>query len=61
MLLYCLYYQECVIGELSEEEESSSKSLKDKKVNGPDTGKGQSLSFKITSKVPYKTVLKGNL
>ena len=33
------------------------KSSKDKKANGPDSGKG--LVFKITSKVPYKTVLKG--
>lgn len=49
--------QECNVEEASDEEEASSKSSKDKKANGPDSGKG--LIFKITSKVAYKTVLKG--
>lgn len=48
--------QECNLEEV-EEEEPPAKSSKDKKANGPDSGKG--LVFKITSKVPYKTVLKG--
>ena len=43
--------------EVSDEEEPAPKSSKDKKANGPD--KEPSLVFKITSKVPYKTVLKG--
>lgn len=51
--------QECNIEEGSDEEEPQSKSSKDKKANGPDSGKAPSLVFKITSKVPYKTVLKG--
>jgi dynamin GTPase len=50
--------QECNIEEVPDEEEPPSKSSKDKKVNGPDT-KAPSLVFKMTSKVPYKTVLKG--
>lgn len=49
--------QECNVDEASDEEEASSKGSKDKKSNGPDSGKG--LVFKITSKVAYKTVLKG--
>ncbi|KAK6937954.1 Dynamin stalk domain, partial [Dillenia turbinata] len=49
--------EECNIEEV-EEEETSSKSSKDKKANGPD--KSPSLVFKITSKVPYKTVLKAH-
>jgi dynamin GTPase len=44
---------------MSEEEEAPSKSSKNKKANGPDSGKAPSLVFKITSKVPYKTLLKG--
>ncbi|XP_010274994.1 PREDICTED: dynamin-2A [Nelumbo nucifera] len=52
--------EECNIEEVSEEEEPPSKSSKDKKANGPDSGKGPSLVFKITSKVPYKTVLKAH-
>ena len=51
--------QECNIEEASDEEEPPAKSSKDKKANGPDSGKAPSLVFKITSKVPYKTVLKG--
>lgn len=36
------------------------KSSKDsKKSSGSESGKGPSLVFKITSKVPYKTVMKG--
>ncbi|XWS21989.1 hypothetical protein CRYUN_Cryun30bG0105000 [Craigia yunnanensis] len=49
--------EECSIEEVSDDEEPAPKSLKDKKANGPD--KEPSLVFKITSKVPYKTVLKG--
>ncbi|KAJ0086374.1 hypothetical protein Patl1_07140 [Pistacia atlantica] len=33
---------------------------KDKKANGPDSGKAASLVFKLTSKVQYKTVLKAH-
>uniref|UniRef100_A0A803PKG4 dynamin GTPase n=1 Tax=Cannabis sativa TaxID=3483 RepID=A0A803PKG4_CANSA len=52
--------EECNVEEASEEEDQPpSKSSKDKKANGPDSGKG-SLVFKITSKVPYKTVLKAH-
>ncbi|MCL7023439.1 hypothetical protein MKW94_020493 [Papaver nudicaule] len=50
--------EECNIEELSEEEEAPSKSSKDKKSN--DSSKGSNLLFKITSKVPYKTVLKAH-
>ncbi|KAL5982575.1 Dynamin-2A [Asimina triloba] len=53
-----LEFYECNLEEV-EEEEPPPKSSKDKKANGPDTGKG-SLVFKITSKVPYKTVLKAH-
>ncbi|XP_022141826.1 dynamin-2A-like isoform X2 [Momordica charantia] len=55
--------EDCIIEEASDEEEPPpppSKSSKDKKANGPDSGKGPSLVFKITSKVPYKTVLKAH-
>ncbi|CAM8999406.1 unnamed protein product [Rhodiola kirilowii] len=52
--------EECTIEEASEEEEVPSKSKKDKKANGPDSGKGSGLAFKITNKVPYKTVLKAH-
>ncbi|GFY94674.1 dynamin-like protein 6 [Actinidia rufa] len=52
--------EECNIEEVSEEEDPPSKSSKDKKANGPDLGKAPSLVFKITSKVPYKTVLKAH-
>lgn len=38
--------------------EKKSKSSKDKKSNGPES-KGPGLVFKITCRVPYKTVLKG--
>lgn len=52
--------EECNIEEVPDEEEPPPKSSKDKKkVNGPDT-KAPSLVFKITSKVPYKTVLKAH-
>lgn len=50
--------QECNIEEVPDEEDPPSKSSKDKKSNGPDSGK-VNLVFKITSRVPYKTVLKG--
>lgn len=50
--------QECSIDDGSDEEEPPSKSSKDKKEKGSD-GKGANLVFKITSKVQYKTVLKG--
>ncbi|EEF34560.1 Dynamin-2A, putative [Ricinus communis] len=49
--------EECNIEEPSDDDETSSKSSKDKKSNGPD--KGANLVFKISSRVPYKTVLKG--
>ncbi|KAL2456112.1 Dynamin-2A [Abeliophyllum distichum] len=52
--------EECNLEEVPEEEEASSKSSKDKKANGPDGGKQPSLVFKITSRVPYKTVLKAH-
>ncbi|KAL9672630.1 hypothetical protein QQ045_028882 [Rhodiola kirilowii] len=50
--------EECTIEEASEEDAAPSKNKKDKKANGPDSGKGSGLAFKITNKVPYKTVLK---
>ncbi|KAF5741949.1 hypothetical protein HS088_TW10G00957 [Tripterygium wilfordii] len=50
--------EECNIEEASDDEELPSKSSKDKKANG--TEKALSLVFKITSKVPYKTVLKAH-
>ncbi|TXG53490.1 hypothetical protein EZV62_022659 [Acer yangbiense] len=52
--------EECIIEEASDEEEPPAKSSKDKKANGPDSAKAPSLVFKITSKVPYKTVLKAH-
>ncbi|CAK9134207.1 unnamed protein product [Ilex paraguariensis] len=52
--------EECNIDEVSDEEEPPSKSSKDKKANGPDTAKTPTLIFKITSRVPYKTVLKAH-
>ncbi|KAH9725949.1 Dynamin-2A [Citrus sinensis] len=52
--------EECNIEEIPEEEEPPAKSSKDKKANGPDSGKAPSLVFKITSKIPYKTVLKAH-
>lgn len=57
--IFVNFFQECNIEEVSDEDEAPPKSSKDKKANGPDSGKGPSLIFKITSKVPYKTVLKG--
>ncbi|CAL0328718.1 unnamed protein product [Lupinus luteus] len=48
--------EECNIEEVPEEDPPA-KSSKDKKANGPDSGK-VNLVFKITSRVPYKTVLK---
>ncbi|XP_027333740.1 dynamin-2A-like isoform X1 [Abrus precatorius] len=50
--------EECNIDEISDDDEASAKSSKDKKSNGPDSGKASNLIFKITSKVPYKTVMK---
>lgn len=50
--------EECNIDEISDEDEAPGKSSKDKKSNGPDSGKASNLVFKITSKVPYKTVMK---
>nr|BAF00882.1 putative phragmoplastin [Arabidopsis thaliana] len=49
----------CTIEEIPEDEVEKSKSSKDKKANGPDS-KGPGLVFKITCKVPYKTVLKAH-
>ncbi|XP_065847491.1 dynamin-2A-like [Euphorbia lathyris] len=51
--------EECNIEEVSDEEEPPAKSSKDKKSNGP-ASKAPSLLFKLTSKVPYKTVLKAH-
>ncbi|KAG4386198.1 hypothetical protein GLYMA_12G242300v4 [Glycine max] len=51
--------EECNIEEVADEEDPPSKSSKDKKSNGPDSGK-VNLVFKITSRVPYKTVLKAH-
>ncbi|CAA7020706.1 unnamed protein product [Microthlaspi erraticum] len=51
--------EECTIEEIPEDELEKSKSSKDKKANGPDA-KGPGLVFKITCKVPYKTVLKAH-
>ncbi|XP_065870561.1 dynamin-2A isoform X2 [Euphorbia lathyris] len=50
--------EECNVEEISEEEEAPSKSSKDKKANGPE--KAVNLTFKITSRVQYKTVLKAH-
>ncbi|KAH0903519.1 hypothetical protein HID58_043022 [Brassica napus] len=50
---------ECSIEEISDDEGEKSKSSKDKKSNGPDS-KGPGLVFKITCRVPYKTVLKAH-
>lgn len=59
-VFYGWYYQECNLEEVSEEEEAPpTKSSKDKKANGPDAVKAPSLVFKLTSRVQYKTVLKG--
>ncbi|KAJ4713878.1 Dynamin-like [Melia azedarach] len=52
--------EECNVEEIPDEEEPPAKSSKDKKANGPDSGKASSLVFKITSKIPYKTVLKAH-
>lgn len=55
--------QECVIEEVSEDgtnDEPVKSSKGSKKANGPDASKASaSLDFKIISKVPYKTVVKG--
>lgn len=58
-VIYGSYYQECNLEEVSEEEAPPTKSSKDKKANGPDVVKAPSLVFKLTSRVQYKTVLKG--
>lgn len=50
--------EECNIDEISDEDEAPAKSSKDKKSNGLDSGKASNLIFKITSKVPYKTIMK---
>ncbi|RYR44382.1 hypothetical protein Ahy_A08g040720 isoform C [Arachis hypogaea] len=49
--------KECNIEEASDEDDPPSKSSKDKKSNAADSSK-VTLVFKITSRVPYKTVLK---
>ncbi|KAE8670509.1 Dynamin-2B [Hibiscus syriacus] len=53
-----LSLQECNIEEVADDEGGSSKSSKDKKTTGPE--KEPSLVFKITSRIPYKTVLKAH-
>jgi len=60
VLLLVVPDQECIIDDISEDDEVSTKSSKDKKSNGPDSGKASNLVFKITNKVAYKTVMKGN-
>ena len=57
---YLFIIQECSVEEITEEEDPPSKGSKDKKSNGPDSKK-PSLVFKITSRIPYKTVLKGKV
>ncbi|XP_054790683.1 dynamin-2A-like isoform X2 [Prosopis cineraria] len=49
--------QECNIEETSDDD-APAKGSKDKKADGPDSGKSPSLIFKITSKDPHKTVMK---
>ncbi|KAJ6852194.1 dynamin-2A-like [Iris pallida] len=51
--------EDCNIEEVNDEEPPKS-SKSSKKANGPDTGKDSSRIFKITSKVPYKSVLKAH-
>ncbi|KAF6175355.1 hypothetical protein GIB67_000379 [Kingdonia uniflora] len=51
--------KECNVEEIPDEEPPS-KGSKDKKGNASDSGKVPNLMFKITSKVPYKTVLKAH-
>ncbi|BAT89146.1 hypothetical protein LR48_Vigan08g014400 [Vigna angularis] len=51
--------EECNIEEAGDEDDPPSKSSKDKKSNGPDSGK-VNLVFKITNRVPYKSVLKAH-
>ncbi|KAL9325460.1 hypothetical protein ACSQ67_006105 [Phaseolus vulgaris] len=58
VLLLVVPDQECIIDDISEDDEVSTKSSKDKKSNGPDSGKASNLVFKITNKVAYKTVMK---
>ncbi|KAF7842823.1 chloride channel protein CLC-c-like [Senna tora] len=50
--------EECNIEETSDDDEAPAKSSKDKKANGPDSAKAPNLTFKLTSKVAYKTVMK---
>ncbi|KAK7263777.1 hypothetical protein RJT34_31374 [Clitoria ternatea] len=50
--------EDCNIDEISDDDEASAKSSKDKKSNGPDSGRASNLIFRITSKIPYKTVMK---
>nr|AAF19398.1 dynamin homolog [Astragalus sinicus] len=53
--------EECNIEEVPDEDDPPPKSSKDKKSNGPDSSKDKvNLVFKITSRVPYKTVLKAH-
>ncbi|KAJ6794979.1 dynamin-2A-like [Iris pallida] len=52
--------EECNIEAISDEEEFSKSSKDSKKKGGGDTAKGPSRMFKITNKVPYKTVLKAH-
>ncbi|KOM48382.1 hypothetical protein LR48_Vigan07g208600 [Vigna angularis] len=51
--------QECNIEEVENEDDPPSKSSKDKKSNRPDSGK-VNIVFKITNRVPYKSVLKAH-
>lgn len=58
VLVQPVIFQECNIEEM-EEEEPPAPSKKDKKSKVVEE-KAPSLAFKITSKVAYKTVLKGD-
>lgn len=57
IIIFIFSIQDCTIEEVSDDDETSSKSGKNKKSNGPD--KSSNLMFKLTTKIPYKTVLKG--
>lgn len=52
------HLQECNLEEVPDEEDPPKSSKDSKKANGAE--KSPTLVFKITSKVAYKTVLKGN-
>jgi dynamin GTPase len=53
--------QECNLEEILDEEDPPRSSKDSRRSSGTDFGKAPSLVFKITNKVAYKHVLKGNL